>query len=543
MRRKRTYLLKIVDAPGVEGRGTTGDFVVSREVSCEKEPDSRGKLEGADAAGSVSLGLMQPRRTSSEVSKVGGVVVADDSSSAACSSLDNAAPQVQATNEDVTLRGRWLRLSMSWRPSGSCSMWATLSGLGRCQALAAGVSKHALYRLRNEGRVELLSRGLYRNADEDVADLELVEIARRAPMATLCLTTALARHGLSDEIPQALDVALPRGTRTPVTAAPVAWHHTERTTFELRRKPIRLDAGTSIGIYSAERCIVDAFRTHVLGSPEKARQEGRPTDELLQLLAPETFLDRLSTSAAANDLVLKGGVLLAAYDMRRPTRDVDLSARGLTNSVEDTVKMVRAILKQERDDGWTFGLTTGEDIREDDEYGGVRATVVGSLATARVSFHLDINFGDPIWPAPSEVIVPRLLGGTIAMPGYSVAIILAEKIVTALQRGTANTRWRDFADIYLLSRRHSLSATELSTAIYKVAAHRQEEVTSLSDALDGFATVAQARWSAWVRRQRMQDRPPLELSELLDSVLVFTDPLVASDADDRRWDLDVKAWL
>jgi predicted transcriptional regulator of viral defense system len=138
------------------------------------------------------------------------------------------------------------------------------------QARAAGVSKHELYRLRDEGRIELLSRGLYRRADDDVADLELLEIAGRAPDATLCLATALARHGLSDDIPQAFDVALPRGTRTPITAAPVAWHHFERATFEIGRKVMQVDASTSIGLYIAERCIIDAFRTRATGGHELA---------------------------------------------------------------------------------------------------------------------------------------------------------------------------------------------------------------------------------------------------------------------------------
>jgi predicted nucleotidyltransferase component of viral defense system len=279
-----------------------------------------------------------------------------------------------------------------------------------------------------------------------------------------------------------------------------------------------------------------------LALQKKARQDGRPTDELLQLLALETFLDRLSTSSASKDLVLKGGVLLAAYEMRRPTRDVDLSARGLTNSVESTIELVRAILAQERDDGWTFGTPTGEAIRQEDAYSGVRVTVLGALATARVSFHVDINFGDPIWPAPTEVIVPRLLGGSITIRGYSVAMIHAEKIVTAIQRGTANTRWRDYADIYLLSGRHAVNATDLSTAIAKVAAHRQANMILLSDALDGFAALAQARWSAWVRRQRMQDRLPLDFSELLDAVLVFAGPLLAGTVRDLGWDPQTRSW-
>lgn len=138
------------------------------------------------------------------------------------------------------------------------------------QALEAGLSKHAVYRLRDAGRIEGLSRGLYRRTDREAADIELLEIAQRAPDATLCLTTALARHGLTDEIPQALDVALPRGTRAPAVAAPAAWHSFDRTTFELGRQVLRLEGGVTIGLYSAERSVIDAFRTRGQGGSELA---------------------------------------------------------------------------------------------------------------------------------------------------------------------------------------------------------------------------------------------------------------------------------
>jgi len=138
------------------------------------------------------------------------------------------------------------------------------------EARAAGLSKHELYSLRDAGSIELLSRGLYRRTDSSVSDLDLIEIAKRSPLATLCLTTALVRHGLSDEIPPSTDVALPRGTRSPVIGTPVTWHHFDRATFEIGRKTIRLDAATSIGLYTAERCIIDAFRTRATGGNELA---------------------------------------------------------------------------------------------------------------------------------------------------------------------------------------------------------------------------------------------------------------------------------
>ncbi len=128
------------------------------------------------------------------------------------------------------------------------------------QARVAGLSKHALHRLRESGELELLGRGIYRRRGAELADLELLELATRSPRVTLCLTSALVKHELSDAIPAAFDLALPRGARAPTSQVRVHWHWFEAASFELGREQLALDAQTSIGLYSAERSIVDAFR-------------------------------------------------------------------------------------------------------------------------------------------------------------------------------------------------------------------------------------------------------------------------------------------
>jgi len=128
------------------------------------------------------------------------------------------------------------------------------------QARVAGLTKHALHRLRDRGELELLGRGVYRRRVAELADLELIELATRSPRATLCLASALVKHNLSDAIPAAFDLALPRGARSPRSQIRVNWHWFEAASFELEREQLALDAHTSIGIYSAERSIVDAFR-------------------------------------------------------------------------------------------------------------------------------------------------------------------------------------------------------------------------------------------------------------------------------------------
>lgn len=136
------------------------------------------------------------------------------------------------------------------------------------QARALGVSKRRLYRWRDEGAVDTVGRGLFRRADASPADLDLIEIAHRATKATLCLTSALVRHGLSDAIPAMHDVAVPRGRRTPVVAAPVAWHRFDPTTFDVGRESLPLDDQIGIGLYNAPRSIVDAFRLAADQGPE-----------------------------------------------------------------------------------------------------------------------------------------------------------------------------------------------------------------------------------------------------------------------------------
>jgi len=167
-----------------------------------------------------------------------------------------------------------------------------------------------------------------------------------------------------------------------------------------------------------------------------ARRQGRPTDELHQIYALEGFLARLVTYPYADRLVLKGGVLLAAYDARRPTRDVDLQGQRMSNDVEEVLSLVREIAAIPVNDGLVVDAdtATAAAIRDADVYNGVRVTLHGRLSTADLTFHVDVNVGDPIWPGPETITLPRLLGGAIELTGYPLPMVHAEKIVTAIQR-------------------------------------------------------------------------------------------------------------
>lgn len=130
-----------------------------------------------------------------------------------------------------------------------------------------GIGRNAVARLALDGKLHRLARGLYQRFDSEPSETALADAARRAPNTTICLATALARHGLVDYIPSRIDLALPRGQHRPATHAPINWHSFDVVTFHVGRTRIDLD-GTDfqVGLYSAERSIVDAFRLqHVEG--------------------------------------------------------------------------------------------------------------------------------------------------------------------------------------------------------------------------------------------------------------------------------------
>ncbi|WP_374999903.1 hypothetical protein [Aeromicrobium sp. CTD01-1L150] len=159
------------------------------------------------------------------------------------------------------------------------------------------ISERQFRRLKDDGSITALSRGLYRRSDW-LGDDNLIEIAAKAPGATLCLRSALGRHDLIDDIPAEIDVAIPRGAWTPETAAPVRWRHFDPDTFDLGRESLDTGGGRDIGLYSAERSIIDAFRMRHLEGADLAnealkgwlRRGGQPSELLgLARMFPRTL--------------------------------------------------------------------------------------------------------------------------------------------------------------------------------------------------------------------------------------------------------------
>lgn len=174
---------------------------------------------------------------------------------------------------------------------------------------------------------------------------------------------------------------------------------------------------------------------------------------LLRLYMYDRFLERLSKSKYRDNFILKGGFYLSTLFgvENRATMDIDTAFRNASFDEETIIKMINEIVSIKIDDNAKLSYLGIEPIRDEDEYGGFRATIQVEYETMKQSFHIDIATGDPITPKEIRYKYLPLLGDYyVDLYAYNMETILAEKIETMLNRLELNGRTRDFYDIYLI---------------------------------------------------------------------------------------------
>jgi predicted nucleotidyltransferase component of viral defense system len=262
----------------------------------------------------------------------------------------------------------------------------------------------------------------------------------------------------------------------------------------------------------------------------RARNDKRPFNELLQYYAMERFLYRLSRSAHSQHFILKGALMLRVWRAPelRPTMDIDLLGRT-SNEEIDLVARFREILAVEVEpDGLVFDPASlqSEHITEDADYQGIRMRFRGALDSARVAMQVDIGFGDIVYPEPESSELPTLL----AFPApkllcYSRESAIAEKFEAMVKHGRLNSRMKDFYDVWLLSRQFDFDGEKLAEAIRLTFGQRKAEIPAKASAFEqDFIDAKQVQWAAF-RKRLQQEHVPEFFGEVVSAIEDFITPL------------------
>lgn len=264
-----------------------------------------------------------------------------------------------------------------------------------------------------------------------------------------------------------------------------------------------------------------------------SRETGQPFDLLLTRYALERLLYRLTRTQYHDRFVLKGAMLMTTWfaDPMRPTRDIDLLGFGSADA-DEMLGLFREICAISLDDGVEFDADSLRVTanREDLAYGGLRLQTYAFVGGAKLRIVIDIGFGDAIEPGLEELELPVLLDQPAPiLRAYARETVVAEKFQAMVMIGQANSRLKDYYDLWALSQSYDFDDERLTAAIAATFKRRGTEIPSeLPDGLkpafyDDKAKLAQ--WSAFIEDVAAD---PGSLRSVCDGLAKFLMPAAAA---------------
>lgn len=270
--------------------------------------------------------------------------------------------------------------------------------------------------------------------------------------------------------------------------------------------------------------------------------------EALTYYGLERTIYRISISEYADNFVLKGGIFLYALfgrNYERATTDVDLLAQRISNGSEEMKSVFQKIFSRDVDDALVFDVDsiTVEDITEFKEYHGLHVSFVGYLDRTKIPISIDIGFGDVIYPEAVKMDFPVILDmESPRVNAYSLETSIAEKLEAIIHNGYFNSRYKDFYDIYVLSKKYVFSYAELRNAVIQTFENRKTPMTMDSAAFsDEFLNdpVHQTRWKSFLKKKKALIQ--VSMSDAMDWIKAFVRPLFEG-TEKTRWNPEKGNW-
>ncbi|HAF85475.1 MAG TPA: nucleotidyl transferase AbiEii/AbiGii toxin family protein [Sphaerochaeta sp.] len=265
----------------------------------------------------------------------------------------------------------------------------------------------------------------------------------------------------------------------------------------------------------------------------RALKNNRSYNEVITVYGLERMLYRLSISHYKEHFVLKGGILLYALfegNYMRGTADVDFLGHNISNTTDEMKTVFKEVFSIEcPKDGIRFDLDSLRAIyiAEFKKYAGINISIDGYLGRTKLRVTIDIGFGDVIFPSSILMEYPTLLDQERPMIlAYTIESVISEKFEAIISLGKANSRMKDFYDIYVLSRSMDFGGEKLKTAIGETLDNRKTNLDSIVAFELGFSDNPhrKGQWTSFIRAKKVDST--LSLPEVIDQIEMFLHPIV-----------------
>lgn len=275
--------------------------------------------------------------------------------------------------------------------------------------------------------------------------------------------------------------------------------------------------------------------------------------EELILYGLERTIYRISISKYSDRFTLKGGIFLYALfdkEFTRNTSDIDLLAELTSNAIGNVEKIFKEIFSIKSDDALNYNIDTLKikSITEFKAYSGVNVSIIANLKKTQISVSIDIGFGDIIYPERIKMKFPVLLDmDAPEIYVYSLSSVIAEKFEAIVSLGYANSRYKDFYDIYLLINHYNFDGNILKNAIKETFLHRKTEFEDIVIFEEGFAENENRNksWKAFCKKKKVNT--DVSFSLIIEGINEFIEPItnaINSNTDfNKSWNFEETNWL
>ena len=254
---------------------------------------------------------------------------------------------------------------------------------------------------------------------------------------------------------------------------------------------------------------------------------------LLKSFFFDAFLKRLAASKYADKFVFKGGFFLSTSlgINLRSTMDIDFLLRKMNLTMENIVNVLKEVSLIDIGDNVTFEYQNINEIRRDDEYGGYNIVLLGKLENIKETISIDVATGDPITPSAMDYRYKCLFDEEIlSFKAYNFETILAEKLQTILFRGIANSRSKDFYDIFIIYKLRwndidtkVLKEAFVNTCNYRGTVFAKDEALRIVDRIKNDSQM-ESRWKTYSKRNQFAKN--IEFKDTLNPLETIIEELV-----------------
>jgi putative uncharacterized protein gbs1358 len=266
-----------------------------------------------------------------------------------------------------------------------------------------------------------------------------------------------------------------------------------------------------------------------------SKQTGLTFNSVMTYYFLEIILKKLSQSSYADHYIFKGGFLLSNVIgvESRSTVDIDFLFHKQTLSEENVQQQLEEILTESKDD-IQFSIQSISSIKESDNYGGYRATILCQLENIKQIIHLDIATGDIVTPHPVSYAYKAIFNDeSFSIIAYTIETILAEKLQTIYSRNFLNSRSKDFYDVYILSKlkKNDIDFRQLNVACQRTFSFRETELyyNEIVQLMESFETdpIQQQQWQNYSNKYSYTKG--LSFSEILDEIVNLVSIIASSN--------------